>query len=164
MRDLQGQDAGEGVHADVVFGPVVHWGERHHVGVFHLAEGELGVGLGPVAGDDFGGGPVVVVGDQHVFAEDFLFQGGARVVVDAPGQAEVFGFVAGQLPGDDPTHPRIMDDLADLGLDLGAGPAGAAAGQGGGQVVELPGGLGQDRKSTRLNSSHSSISYAVFCL
>src|SRR3989338_6586227 len=24
--------------------------------------------------------------------------------------------------------------------------------------------LGQDRKSTRLNSSHSSISYAVFCL
>src|SRR5689334_24419569 len=24
-------------------------------------------------------------------------------------------------------------------------------------------GLGQDRKSTRLNSSHSSISYAVFC-
>src|SRR5690242_21451488 len=25
-------------------------------------------------------------------------------------------------------------------------------------------GLGQDRKSTRLNSSHMSISYAVFCL
>src|SRR5689334_24075839 len=27
-----------------------------------------------------------------------------------------------------------------------------------------PEALGQDRKSTRLNSSHSSISYAVFCL
>src|SRR5689334_24186670 len=27
-----------------------------------------------------------------------------------------------------------------------------------------PGFLGPDRKSTRLNSSHSSISYAVFCL
>src|SRR5256886_8122364 len=26
------------------------------------------------------------------------------------------------------------------------------------------GGLGPDRKSTRLNSSHSQISYAVFCL
>src|SRR5689334_24005680 len=26
------------------------------------------------------------------------------------------------------------------------------------------GALGEDRKSTRLNSSHSSISYAVFCL
>src|SRR2546430_11956157 len=29
--------------------------------------------------------------------------------------------------------------------------------------VSLPGGCG-DRKSTRLNSSHSQISYAVFCL
>src|SRR5689334_24534126 len=29
-------------------------------------------------------------------------------------------------------------------------------------VVAAP--LGRDRKSTRLNSSHSSISYAVFCL
>src|SRR5205085_10723278 len=28
----------------------------------------------------------------------------------------------------------------------------------------LPGGNGQDRKSTRLNSLHSQISYAVFCL
>src|SRR5689334_23724273 len=28
----------------------------------------------------------------------------------------------------------------------------------------LRGGRGGDRKSTRLNSSHSSISYAVFCL
>src|SRR5580693_9901086 len=27
-----------------------------------------------------------------------------------------------------------------------------------------PGSAGTDRKSTRLNSSHSSISYAVFCL
>src|SRR3712207_7105167 len=28
----------------------------------------------------------------------------------------------------------------------------------------LPEGLGEDRKSTRLNSSHANISYAVFCL
>src|SRR5687768_18073471 len=28
----------------------------------------------------------------------------------------------------------------------------------------LPGGVGVDRKSTRLNSSHGYISYAVFCL
>src|SRR3712207_7145645 len=27
-----------------------------------------------------------------------------------------------------------------------------------------PGGRGRDRKSTRLNSSHANISYAVFCL
>src|SRR5580692_12409606 len=29
---------------------------------------------------------------------------------------------------------------------------------------QAPGGRPQDRKSTRLNSSHSQISYAVFCL
>jgi len=50
---------------------------------------------GPVAGDHLGGGPVVVVGDQHVLAEDLLFQGGVRAGVDAPGQAGVFGLVAG---------------------------------------------------------------------
>src|SRR3712207_8499601 len=33
----------------------------------------------------------------------------------------------------------------------------------GGQRADL-GVLGQDRKSTRLNSSHANISYAVFCL
>src|SRR5690242_21120630 len=31
-------------------------------------------------------------------------------------------------------------------------------------VAERAPGRGQDRKSTRLNSSHMSISYAVFCL
>src|SRR5437867_4986595 len=30
--------------------------------------------------------------------------------------------------------------------------------------LEMPGLLGEDRKSTRLNSSHRTISYAVFCL
>src|SRR2546430_4302425 len=36
---------------------------------------------------------------------------------------------------------------------------------GGGIPVGLTGqALGEDRKSTRLNSSHSQISYAVFCL
>src|SRR2546430_13401250 len=39
----------------------------------------------------------------------------------------------------------------------------ADAGLGGGQEPCHPGGA-QDRKSTRLNSSHSQISYAVFCL
>src|SRR3712207_7273798 len=29
---------------------------------------------------------------------------------------------------------------------------------------ELPGLIAEDRKSTRLNSSHANISYAVFCL
>src|SRR5690554_7573137 len=34
----------------------------------------------------------------------------------------------------------------------------------GGGVVSLGGGVSSDRKSTRLNSSHVRISYAVFCL
>src|SRR5688572_32641684 len=32
------------------------------------------------------------------------------------------------------------------------------------QIKDEVGVVGQDRKSTRLNSSHSQISYAVFCL
>src|SRR2546430_13691958 len=34
----------------------------------------------------------------------------------------------------------------------------------GGEQVQLDGAVKRDRKSTRLNSSHSQISYAVFCL
>src|SRR3712207_8549040 len=30
-------------------------------------------------------------------------------------------------------------------------------------VLEVGGAIGEDRKSTRLNSSHANISYAVFC-
>src|SRR5262245_63830555 len=45
-----------------------------------------------------------------------------------------------------------------------------AVGRGGGEDAPVPqpieqlGGIGADRKSTRLNSSHLGISYAVFCL
>src|SRR5205809_4495936 len=45
--------------------------------------------------------------------------------------------------------------------------AGASLPEGGGsltQLAEFDGGWGIDRKSTRLNSSHGYISYAVFCL
>ena len=41
VGQLQGQHAGEGVHGDVVVGPVVHRGERHLVGVFELSEPEF---------------------------------------------------------------------------------------------------------------------------
>src|SRR5437870_10595757 len=41
-------------------------------------------------------------------------------------------------------------DLADLARPVAVG--------------NLPGQIGKDRKSTRLNSSHVAISYAVFCL
>src|SRR3712207_7787735 len=32
------------------------------------------------------------------------------------------------------------------------------------EAAQQPGPVGRDRKSTRLNSSHANISYAVFCL
>src|SRR3712207_8408842 len=49
-----------------------------------------------------------------------------------------------------------------LALGLGPAPAvllGAITGVGGGTLRDV-----LDRKSTRLNSSHANISYAVFCL
>jgi hypothetical protein len=63
--------------------------------------------------------------------------------VDAPGQAQVPGLVAGQLPGDDAADPGLGGDRLDLGGDLVLAAAGLAAGQGGGQFVQLLAGLGQ---------------------
>src|SRR5438128_9182864 len=42
--------------------------------------------------------------------------------------------------------------------------AGGEAELGRGRHIQRSGALSKDRKSTRLNSSHGSISYAVFCL
>lgn len=106
------------MHSDVVVGPVAHRGERHDAGVFHLPERELGFGLGPVAGDDLGDGPVVVAGDQHLLAEDLVLQLLAGVWVDVPYQPQVPGPVAGEFPADDPSYPRLADDVLDRGLNL----------------------------------------------
>src|SRR5258708_28613267 len=46
----------------------------------------------------------------------------------------------------------------------GRGPEKVAAAGGSNHLGRGWGGLGRDRKSTRLNSSHQIISYAVFCL
>jgi len=78
-----------------------------------------------------------------VLAEELFFQGGAGGLVEAPREPQVFGLGAVQLPGDDPPDPGLLRDCGDLGLDLRPGAAGLAAGQGGGQVVQLPPGLGQ---------------------
>src|SRR3712207_8514247 len=55
----------------------------------------------------------------------------------------------------------VADDrLGDVGLDEVGGPLlGVAT-----DLTDHHDGLGLDRKSTRLNSSHANISYAVFCL
>src|SRR2546426_2958098 len=62
--DGEGEDAVEGVDADLLVGPVPHGTEADDVGVFHLAEVAFGFGLGAVGGDRLGVGPVVVVGEE----------------------------------------------------------------------------------------------------
>src|SRR6266853_5971895 len=61
-------------------------------------------------------------------------------------------------------HPRREDRRG----RVGAGSGGEVAPDSGGHSCEQRrpecGGLELNRKSTRLNSSHSQISYAVFCL
>src|SRR3712207_7839424 len=85
-----------------------------------------------------------------LFPYTTLFRSGADPVGLLDGHHE-------HLPVADVARAGVLEDRVDdrlhvprgdraLDLDLGA------------QVV------GQDRKSTRLNSSHANISYAVFCL
>src|SRR2546429_1049164 len=58
----------------------------------------------------------------------------------------------------------VQDDLRD-GAHAAARNVGGAARRGAvGTVLVVGRGVAQDRKSTRLNSSHGYISYAVFCL
>src|SRR3712207_7607434 len=66
--------------------------------------------------------------------------------------------------GADP-NPAFDDDdeLVFMASDLGgAAPKGDPAGVVAGSGVQVT--ATEDRKSTRLNSSHANISYAVFCL
>src|SRR5690348_17638236 len=58
-------------------------------------------------------------------------------------------------------HGAISDGLGDAGEDTRADIGCAAVGDRG---MGDAGSESEDRKSTRLNSSHPSISYAVFCL
>src|SRR2546422_3222064 len=52
----------------------------------------------------------------------------------------------------------VLDDLFDRAAEVDVDEVGPAG------LGDHLGGTGQDRKSTRLNSSHGYISYAVFCL
>src|SRR3712207_8784592 len=65
--------------------------------------------------------------------------------------------------------PRLRRAMLPVALATAAGFVLALLGYYGGQLPELigrtiPRYLALDRKSTRLNSSHANISYAVFCL
>src|SRR3712207_8035115 len=58
--------------------------------------------------------------------------------------------------------PRFVDPVWESGSQT-VGPTGMAF-YTGDQLPQYRGDLFLDRKSTRLNSSHANISYAVFCL
>src|SRR5207249_12160032 len=61
-----------------------------------------------------------------------------------------------EADGETVEHDRVLELLGEvLGLDQP---------RGGGRIERLGDVGARDRKSTRLNSSHVSISYAVFCL
>src|SRR5437762_11357802 len=79
-------------------------------------------------------------------------------------RSETFEHARPVPPGD--ADPRVLDDeyrlavlRANVHVDLSAGP-----GVLDGVLDEVSNQQGQDRESTRLNSSHRCISYAVFCL
>src|SRR6266516_7637878 len=61
-------------------------------------------------------------------------------------------------------RPRYNVRLIDEPVAAAAGAGFDLTGGAGGFVVDIGGGTTEDRKSTRLNSSHRTISYAVFCL
>src|SRR2546429_6678459 len=63
-------------------------------------------------------------------------------------------------------HQVVVIDAAHAGIlaVLAAGRDHGLVGRGDARVAEIAGDAHQDRKSTRLNSSHGYSSYAVFCL
>src|SRR2546427_4978248 len=95
-----------------------------------------------------------------------------------PRDAKAIEQAVGTVDGLDPVE--VGAELGDQGLDVDAVRGGtvvlerdqrlreevdgAARRAAPGAEVEGGGELHEDRKSTRLNSSHSQISYAVFCL
>src|SRR3712207_7117207 len=63
-------------------------------------------------------------------------------------------------------RPNLVHQRADVPKAPGGPPQRGHGEEGQGPLVRRGAsvGQGQDRKSTRLNSSHANISYAVFCL
>src|SRR5207244_10751479 len=81
---------------------------------------------------------------------------------------QVYEAEYGQYKGDFDLFLNLIDKGSVLDLGCGTGRLAIPLAQKGLEVVGLgasePSGIARDRKSTRLNSSHQIISYAVFCL
>src|SRR3712207_6965529 len=70
----------------------------------------------------------------------------------------------GELAPGPPAHEQDVRHEGMLGEGVIADHLGVASVDQGRDVVLRPVDQARDRKSTRLNSSHANISYAVFCL
>jgi putative transposase len=105
VGDGQREDAVEDVHPDFGVGPVVHRSEGDDVGVFHLAESGLDLGLGAVAGHDLSGAPVVAVGEQDPLTEHGPVQRGAGAGIASEGDPQLARAVSGEGGGDDLADP-----------------------------------------------------------
>src|SRR5207249_8053253 len=102
---------------------------------------------------------LIVVADDHLNAFSFnavpalCVRIGTTVSRMVQEDAEAFDKVLEDMPLTYPLHEALANQILEQGLASGFDLA---------LSWEAP--LDQDRKSTRLNSSHVSISYAVFCL
>ena len=85
----EGEHAVEGVHSDLLVGPVEHRGERNNLAILHLAEVGLDGALGPVGSDDVGDWPLVVVGEEDPLAEELVFEFLPGLGIDVEGEGEV---------------------------------------------------------------------------
>src|SRR5690606_40922432 len=75
----------------------------------------------------------------------------------------IFGSNEGSAIGVANGKQELNSDVVVIGFDSGAAQKGMVeSGLMNGAITQNP--VGIDRKSTRLNSSHVKISYAVFCL
>ena len=120
----------------------VEWGawarnSRRRAGL-HLAEGELGLGLAPVPGDNLGGSPSSWLVISKCSPKTSFFQRGPRAGVDGRGQPQVAGLFAVQLPGADVVGRGVMGGRRDLGVNLVPGPGGSCRGRRWRPAAQLP--------------------------
>src|SRR3712207_8111916 len=84
-------------------------------------------------------------------------------MIRRPPRSTLFPYTTLFRSGGGGLPPRVAERLGDL--PAGGDPVAVALDAGLHQLGDHPAvERGQDRKSTRLNSSHANISYAVFCL
>src|SRR5207245_10011472 len=83
-----------------------------------------------------------------------------RTEVVSPSRVELEGAAAPLAARDHDLPPRERQQACRVAVDVGEQVALHAPGQEPDAAAPPP---ARDRKSTRLNSSHGSISYAVFC-